>query len=423
MSSAQPKAGPFGVILVTAMAVSAYTPFILSVLAPFIIEDLTLSVTQMGMLTGTIFLIGGLGAPVIGPVVDVFGSRRILMGLYATLAVAWVAMSWSPGFGWLLLATSLSGVVRAASNPVGNHLVVHHAPLEQRGLIMGIGKSGAQLAGLFAGAVLPTAALLVGWRTAVLAGVVVLIAAAAGTLAVIPPDAPGEMQRAERSQLRVPRDLIVWLAPHAFLIGFSIGQSHAYLPLFAVSEVGQSPAEAGLIAASMAGIGILGRILWGRQAELFSTTPAPLILLAGGGAVSTYLVAFSPTLGVGALWIGALVFGVTAFAWIPVGMLAIIRESPPAIAGKTTGIILATFYLGTALAPVVLGALVDATGTFVYSWLTSAFALTVATVIAVVWHRRILAERAADAQATGDQATGDPAAGDQATGDRAAPAC
>jgi cyanate permease len=116
---------------------------------------------------------------------------------------------------------------------------------------------------------------------------------------------------------------------------------------------------------------------------------------------------------VGALWVGALVFGVTAFAWIPVGMLAIIRESPPAISGKTTGIILATFYLGTALAPVVLGALVDATGTFVYSWLTSAFALTIATVMVVVWHRRILRERAAEAGA----------AGEQAAGDQAAPAC
>lgn len=389
---ARPKAGPFGVVLVIAMAVSAYTPSVLSVLAPFIIEDLSLTVTQIGMLTGSIFFIGGLGALVFGPVVDLLGSRRILLGIYATLAVAWTAMAWAPSFGPLLLATSLAGLVRAASNPVGNHLVVHHSPPEKRGLMMGIGKSGAQIAGLFAGVALPASAIFVGWRTTVLSGVVVVVLASIGTLSVIPRDAPSEIQRSERSTLRVPRSLIVWLTPHAFLIGFAIGQSHAYLPLYAVSDVGLAPSEAGFVAAAMMGIGIIGRIAWSRKAESFSTTPAPLVLIAGGGAAATLIVALAPVLGVGALWAGALLFGVTAFAWIPVGMLAIIRESPPAIAGKCTGIVLFTFYLGTALSPVALGALVDITGTFRMSWLVSALAQGIATVIVVVWHFRIIAD-------------------------------
>lgn len=393
------KARPFGTVLFILMAISAYTPFALAVLAPFVIEDLSLSITQWGALTGSIFLIGGLGAPVIGPIVDLLGGRRIVVAMYLLLAVSWIAMSLSPGFVPLLIATAMSGFVRAASNPVGNHLVVHHAPLERRGIIMGISKAGAQMAGLFAGAVLPTAAVLLGWRGSLLAGLLVLVAGLAGSLAVIPADRSSTTAREERSDARIPRTLLVWLAPHAFMLGFSLGQNHAFLPLYAVSEVGQTPAQAGFIAASMAAVGMAGRIAWGRQAELFSTTAFPLFLLAAGGVVSTLLVAGSGRYGVGMLWVGALLFGVSAFSWITVGMLAIIRESPRAIAGRSSGVILAMFYLGTALSPIALGALADVTGTFLYSWLTSAGALTTGALLALGWHREILAARTAELDA------------------------
>lgn len=385
--------GPFGTVLFVLMAISAYTPFALAVLAPFVIDDLDLSITQWGTLTGSIFLIGGLGAPIIGPIVDLLGGRRLVIGMYVVLAVSWIGMSRAPGFGSLLIATALSGVVRAASNPVGNHLVVHHAPIERRGVIMGISKAGAQMAGLLAGAVLPTAAVLLGWRGSLLAGLFVLFAGLAGSVAVIPAGAGSTSTREDRSDARIPRALYVWLAPHAFMLGFSLGQNHAFLPLYAVSEIGQTPARAGLIAATMAGFGIVGRVAWGRQAELFGTTALPLLLLSSGGVASTLMVAAASRVGVGMLWAGALLFGVTAFSWITVGMLAIIRESPRSIAGRSSGLILAMFYLGTALSPIALGALADASGSFVPSWLVSAGALTIGAVLAYGWHREILAER------------------------------
>ena len=152
----------FGGTLVFAMAVSAYTQFALGVLAPLITADLGLTRTQLGSLTTAIFLIGGVGAPLAGPLVDVLGGRRVLAMIFVAGALAWLGIAAAPTYLWMLAAVSLAGFVRGASNPVGNQLIVLHVPPGRRGLIMGISKSGAQIGAFVVGVTVPTAALLFG---------------------------------------------------------------------------------------------------------------------------------------------------------------------------------------------------------------------------------------------------------------------
>lgn len=78
----------FGVTLVYAMAISAYTQFLLGVLGPLLTEDLGLSRTQLGSLTTAIFVLGGLGAPLVGPLVDHLGGRRVLVLIFLTGATS-----------------------------------------------------------------------------------------------------------------------------------------------------------------------------------------------------------------------------------------------------------------------------------------------------------------------------------------------
>lgn len=351
------------------MAATSFTPFGLAVLAPFIIDDLSLSAARWGVVAGAVFFVGAFASPVLGPVADAIGGRRVFFAMYALLALAWSLMAGSSGFTALLLATSLTGLVRAASNPAGNRLVMAHAAPGAMGLVMGISKSGAQVAGVLTGVVLPPVALAIGWRGALLTGVLLAALGVAWTVTAVPPDPPRASLRGQRSACRLPAGLLTWLLPHAILVGFSLGSVNAFLPLYLVRDLGYAPSAAGLIAAVMSGVGIAGRILWGRQAELFDRMRAPLTLLTAGSAVGLLGIAagtHSPAL----LWSGALLFGATAFGWVPVCMLAIIREAPASINGRVSGLVLMCYYLGSAVSPPALGALADRTESFNATWLT-----------------------------------------------------
>lgn len=368
------------------MALAAYTPFALGVLAPFIIDDLALTTTQWGMLTGSIFLVGGLGAPAMGPIVDAVGGRRVFFGMYLLLVVCWLGMAFSPSFAILLVPTLLAGLVRAASNPAGNKLILLHSPPESRGLIMGISKSGAQVGAFLIGVVAPSTALVIGWRGVLLASIALVLVTTVITIAAVPADmSRDELRRASKS-VPLPRALLGWLTPHAAFVGFSIGASHAYIVLYAVDAVGISPAEAGVIAGTMSLISILGRILWGRQADRFRSASMPLVLITLIGVLPILLVTLADSYGAVLLWAGTLLFGATVFCWVPVGMLAIIRESPAEVTGKTSGLILGAFYGGTAISPVVLGVIIDASGSYRPAWMVSVLSMTCAALVAVGWH-------------------------------------
>jgi MFS family permease len=387
----------FGGTLVFAMAVSAYTQFALGVLAPLITEDLGLTRTQLGSLTTAIFIIGGVGAPLAGPLVDLLGGRRVLVMIFVAGALAWLGMAAAPTYVWMLAAVSLAGFVRGASNPVGNQLIVLHVPPGRRGLIMGISKSGAQIGAFVVGVTLPTAALLFGWRgvmagSLALAGIGLLLA-----FTVVPRDAGREALRAREAAAGNgdAGPFLKWALPNAFLMGAGTGSVNAYLPLFATERAGMTVARAGVVVSAMALVGIAGRIFWGRQAESFRSTQTPLVLVAAFGALSLGALAVAAGGSAVLVWAGALGFGLTAGSWITVGMLAIIREVPVSVTGRTSGLVLGFFYTGFACSPILFGFIVDATESYLLAWSTGAAAFVAAALVAWGWHVRLRGEAGA----------------------------
>lgn len=392
----------FGAILVFAMAIGAYTQFLLGMLAPYMIEDLGITRTQFGAVVTTSFLVGSVGAPVLGPLVDRLGGRRVLILMFLSGAIAWVGIGLAPDFTWILAFVVFGGIVRGISNPVGNKLIGSNAPRETQGVIMGISKSGAQVGQFAIGAIVPLIIVALGWR-GVMGGSVVLAAAGiAAALVIIPPDPPVDRRRrasGERSaELDGLRSLMVWLSANALLVGFASGAINSYVPLFAIERLDMNISSAGAVVSAMALSGIAGRILWGRQADWFRDTQTPLMVISALGGVTLVLLTLSALLGwQSLLWAGAVGWTATGGSWITISMLAIVREVPLGIAGRVSGFVLATFYIGLGLAPVTFGWIVDTTDSYTVAWGVGAVSYFAAAAVVLRWRIEVRAAKAAGA--------------------------
>jgi predicted MFS family arabinose efflux permease len=377
----------FGSTMVYVMAISAYTNFLLGMLGPLMIGDLGISRTQFGLLNTVIYVIGGLGAPLLGPLVDSLGGRRVLVLLFLAGGTSWFLMGWAPSFGLLVLGAAFAGFVRGSSNLVGNKLVATHATPQQQGLIMGISKSGAQVGAFAIGVLVPPLALAYGWRGVMYGSVALAVVGLVAAFVVIPPDGSRQelKERHGTGSIAGNRTLVIWLGINAGLIGMGSGPVSAYIPLFAVEDLGMTVGMAGAVVSAMAAFGIAARILWGKATDLFRTPQHALMALGSIGVVSMVMLALAPGTHWVLLWLGAIGFTISAGCWITVGMLTIIREAPIAVAGRVSGLILACFYGGLSFGPIAFGAVVDATGSYPLAWSMSALAYVGAVVVALRW--------------------------------------
>lgn len=379
----------FGTSLTLAMTVSTFPQFALGVLGPLIMDDLTISRTALGALTTVLFLVSAVLSPVTGPLVDRLGGHRVLVALFVLAGAAFAALGLAPSLPWLLGAVSLAGLPNALGNPVTNALVASRIAPGRQGVLMGVKQSGVQIGAFLSGSALPTVAVALGWRGAMLlsAGVAALALLTTPVARATPlpaasvdaRDAPGAAPLA---------GFVFWLAGYALLMGAGVSAFIAYLPLYAVEELGLSVPVAGLAAAVVGLVGVGARIWWARHSERLARTQRSLALLAGLSAVAQLGVWAAATAGPWLLWVAVAGLGATAVAWNSVGMLAIVREVPHAT-GKASGVVLAAFYLGLAASPAAMGATVDRTGSYAAGWLTLAAVFALAAVLAGAWSRRL----------------------------------
>jgi len=390
----------FVVTLTLGMAVCTFLPYALGALGPFITDDLGITRTALGSLTTVMYAVGAVLSPVAGPLVDRFGGRRSLVVAFATggLGVATAAVG-GRHYAGLVAGAAVFGVSVAFGNPATNQLAARVVQAGRHGIVTGVKQSGVQIGAFLAGLVLPGVAGAAGWRSA-LGGCALLGAAGlvltgryvprpsagegAVTAATTVAAADGRPSRALRRRLdRAVNRLTVY----ALLMGFGVGAVGAYLPLYAVEELGFSRGTAGLAAALVGLVGIVARVGWGRRQD---RTTKPVIrslgTLAIGSVVASGALWAGASLGSGLLWAGAALFGATAVAWNALGMLSIVRDVEVSVAGRASGRVLLGFYIGFLVGPVTFGWSVDHVG-YAAGWaaVTAGFALAAALTLAWIW--------------------------------------
>ncbi len=151
-------------ILIICAAVSTIDRAALSVANPLIRQDLGLSVSEMGLLLSAFLWAYAFAQLPIGPLVDRFGSRRVLSIGVAVWSAAQLASGAVSGVTQFAFARAILGAGEAPQFPVGAHVVRSWFSLPDRGRATGYFLSASYLGTGLAAPLITALMLSLGWR-------------------------------------------------------------------------------------------------------------------------------------------------------------------------------------------------------------------------------------------------------------------
>lgn len=367
------------VSLFVCMGIGPLFLYTLTAISPLVIADLDLSPAEYGAISTVAFGSAALSALLLGGPSDRFGARTVMVAVSVGSITGLAVLAVADSYAVVLVASVLSGVAQALSNPATNRIVAG-MPVQQRGALIGWKQSGVQAAQLVAGLSVPLIAAAAGWRRAVAAGAVLGLFGVVSALATRPVATPVRTPGSRQESGPVS---VATLTAYTFFIGFGLQATNAHLPLFAHVELGLGLRPAGLIAALVGLVGLLSRIWWGRRADAGSRQAAMLLTLAVGAALGVVLVMASSLLGSWLVWVGAAVFGAAALASNAVTMVVLIHAVPVDALGSATAFLATGMYLGFGSGPLAFGLTLDLGAGFGVAWLVPLTAFVAAALISL----------------------------------------
>lgn len=351
---------PWAAALALSLLVGIFPQFALGALGPQLREELGLTPADLGIAFTALYVLGVAGSPVAGPLADRIGGRRTCLVLLLLAGGSLWAASLSSGRFGIIAAMVPAGAAMALANPGTTRWAAAASSPARRASLVGIAQAGVQAGALVAGGLAAAAALGLDWRGALRVGAVL---AAVGIVAAwFGPADPGEPRSApaspppaaphEQDGLRRARR---GLAGYALLMGGGTAIVFAYLPSFAADIAGFTTPVAGATTLVFGATALICRLLLGALLRRDDQVgPALLTAMSVGAAASIVVLtagAFAPTW----LWVGTAVFGATGTTWPVAAYLAVLRHSPPGAAGRLTGWVTASFYLGLWATPAAAG--------------------------------------------------------------------
>ncbi|MBI1736695.1 MAG: MFS transporter [Candidatus Rokubacteria bacterium] len=354
-------------------------------LIPTFVSDLGLSYAAAGTVqTAYFWTYASMQLPV-GLATDRWGARRVMLTCLAALAVGTLAFAASATYLTAFLARMLVGLGAAAVWVPGMRLISEWFPSQERGRATGVMSSGGGIGGTLGLIVVPWLATYWGWRIAYGAMVVpavvtfvlvALLMRSGGTTHVGPPSR-GTLRRviARRELWTVNMNVVCSYGAYFSFITF--------LPSYLVRALGYGDAQAGVITALITGGTIVSWPLAGLVSDRLGRRK-PLLLLGQMASVLVPL-AFAwivPLFGAAAMAIafasGLLVGGLI----LPSVM--IVEMFPREEAATAMGVVNSASFVGGIFLPIVLGAIVDATGSFTHAFIVAAAIEVVALVFATL---------------------------------------
>jgi MFS family permease len=359
------------VILVSVLVVTCNVlpVLMLGALSNPIGEEVGFGEAAFGLMVGLFYLHSAVISLLVGGFVERIGPTRSLR-LSAGAGALGMLIIVVVGDSWLLVTSGLlvTSFGMAIGTPAANLSLARRIRAERRGIAFGLKQASAPIGSLLAGLSVPVIAVALGWRAALLVGVVLSLAVVAFIPDVDGSDArqidyrprlPRRRQqeradggRRTQGQVRSSPQTIVVLA---FGFGFaSLGSS--VVGVFVVPtaiEAGIDIASAGVILAIASTSGIVTRVLAGWQADRrgrdhFRAIATMVFVGAVGYAF----------LGIGAdpmiVTVGAIIGFAAGWGWNGVFALAITDENPsaPAVATGRTHV---GGYVGSAVGPLMFG--------------------------------------------------------------------
>jgi predicted MFS family arabinose efflux permease len=344
-------------------------PFIM---AEAIKTELSLSDTQVGLLTGIPFAICYtlLSLP-LGRAADRGSPRFVLVACI----FAWSAMTALGGVAasFLILALTRFGVAsgEAGAFPAGHAIIARTIRPERRGLAIGLFAMGLPLGAMVGFAAGGAIADQLGWRAVLIwagaigGAIALLVLLVIGPTPPLRPSTSGGESFLRSSARLLAGPAFRWLFVGAIAVGFASAPFYAFAGPFLIRIHGFTAGEAGLAFGLLQGLmGIVGAVTGGRMfdhavqsgAGRVLGPPAYLFLVA---SVTTTAALFTP---IGWLSVALLVPGMLSFAF----MLPWAFGAAHLVAGKgreaqaTSIVMVGSGLMGPALGPLFVGMVSDA---------------------------------------------------------------
>ncbi|TCJ21967.1 MFS transporter [Microbacterium sp. PI-1] len=401
-------AAPGGALLISAlsfaMATGATGTYSFSTLSPFLTQELGLSAGSIGMLLSGLYVVAASSSGVIGRIADRADPVWvILIGATCSL-LASVALASTFGWPGLVVTVILGGLAMSASNPGSNGMIAHRIPPGSRAFATGIKQSGATGAGLYLAVVLPPLAVLVGWRLAALAAIVIPMLAIATVLAGRKaPAAQLELElEAPQSEVHPSRARwLGWLALYALLLGVATGICNGFYVLYA-THLGFGAVTAGFVFGVFALASVGARVVWARLTERGARPAVLLQVVAALGACSALFCLAAPFAGPWIIWIAAALAGSTIVGWNALGMVTIMLNVPRRAVGVSAARMLRGFFVGLAIGPLLFGLLVEVSD-YLWGWILQLVVLLLAVGAAAMFGRTVARPISAADQGDNDE--------------------
>ncbi len=347
-------------------------------MAPVIQRDLSLSVTQVGLLVTAYYGAQTVGAFPAGGLVDRLGVGWSLVLAQVILIAGAISLSQANDFAAAFGSCAIMGLGYSLANPASARGVLEWFPPERRATAMGIKQTGVSIGGVLAagnGALVT----LLSWQSImwIIAGVTAASALLSLRLAERPSWRAGGSFRsviAHLSEVVRDRNLGLLFAAGGF---YNMGQMNffAYLTLFMREAAQASQPVAGLSLAIAQAASAVGRIGWGVVSDtVFRGKRKTLVV----GLCGTAVILLAAMAAVGLWWgvaVGialALALGLTIASFASLMQTLAVEAVEPRLAGSAMGYSLVGTALGGMVGPPLFGAVVDLTGNFANGWLLTA---------------------------------------------------
>ncbi len=348
----------------------------LSFLMPFVLPDLGLNNTQVGMLASALSLTWACAAFGIGLVSDKTGSRKALL-IIATLAfsVCSFLSGIANSFATLLMARLLMGAAEGGVMPISQVLIAAEVSPERRGLAMGVTQNfGSNLLGSFVAPVLLAAfATHAGWRHAFfLAGAPGLVAALLiwRYVRAESPGAPVADAQKEKMTLAEAfreRNVLICAVMGILLVSYLV-ICWAFMPLYLTKSRGYDPETAGWLMGALGVSATVGSFLVSGLSDRLGRRPLMIAMPLIGVILPLGALYYS-----GSVWVLAAIFFV---GWglngiFPMFMATVPSESvDPKHRATALGLCMGTGeVLGGVLSPSIAGMAADRMGLAAPLWI------------------------------------------------------
>jgi len=179
----------------------------LSIAAPLIREEFSISMSEYGLITSAFLLAYAIGQIFVGPIIDRLGSKRAFGLAVVVWSIAGMLHAATRGFASLLTYRVLLGVGEAANFPAALKVVAEWFPRSERSLAVGIVTVGPGLGSVLAPPLVGWLILEGGWQFAFLVtGALGFVWLLAWWLLFAQPEESSRISDAERQKILAERD-------------------------------------------------------------------------------------------------------------------------------------------------------------------------------------------------------------------------